>query len=115
MKFDDYNYNAFNQYVLVKDPGDHSKRLDELEERLSEAQKQKAGTDPNTPAGEIAEPVSASVKQKKQLSLHELQEIDRDKPFKHEALYVEAGEFEKRVSEGLSGIFKASKASRETQ
>ena len=35
MAFDDYNYTAFNQHVLVVQPEDSSKALDEMEQRLS--------------------------------------------------------------------------------
>jgi len=35
MTFDDFNYSAFNPYVLVSEPDDPSKALDDLESRLS--------------------------------------------------------------------------------
>lgn len=35
MNFDDYNYKAFNPYVLVKEPTDPSEAINELEKRLS--------------------------------------------------------------------------------
>ena len=35
MSFDDFNYKAFNQHILVQEPKEMSKTLEELENRLS--------------------------------------------------------------------------------
>ena len=34
MNFDDYSYNAFNKYVLIREPKEKILQLRELEERL---------------------------------------------------------------------------------
>lgn len=35
MTFDDYNYKAFNEFVLLQEPSNPSKALDEMELRLN--------------------------------------------------------------------------------
>lgn len=46
MSFDDYSYRAFNDFVLVKDPKNHTQRLIEIEARLN-----KTGLEGNPTAG----------------------------------------------------------------
>ena len=78
MAFDDYNYTAFNQYVLVVEPEDSSKALDEMEQRLS---LNKQGTEGQS--------------ERKELTNTDLNYIDEtSKPFTQDAITLPPTKFE---------------------
>lgn len=86
MQFDDYNYNAFNHYVLVKDPENPSKRLDELEARIS-LDKAQSKSDKD------------DVSSKRQISERDLYLVDiQAKYFIQDAITIEPSPYEQALA-----------------